>query len=145
MNLKMAELQTQNIKQANEKQKLKIDAANHVADRVGKMKLETMRLQQSELVHRDKLTHEQKMKDKDRLSSVEDRDTNLDHQMKTKGLDLQHAMQTKSMDLDAQHRQNEMKTAMDVQQADSQRLHDLKMANEQARLAQESQFMKPEE
>ena len=142
--MKQADLANKNIAEQNKKQALKIDALNHAADRAGKIKLEAMRLQQSQLVHKDKLGHDAAMKDKDLAASAEDRQANLDHQVKTKGLDLTHAMQTKNLDLDAQREQGQMKTAMDVQQADAKRLHDIRMANEQARLARETQFLAPE-
>jgi hypothetical protein len=143
MSMQMAKLQTENMKQENDKQRVKIDAVNHAADRVGKIKLESMRLKQSELVHKDKLSQldDHKAADLDHQKQMKGLD--LSQALETKGLDLGHAMQTKNMDLDEQRRQNQMKTAMDTQQADAKRLHELKMANEQARLAKESQFMKP--
>jgi hypothetical protein len=91
--MKQADLANKNIAEENKKQALKIDAANHVADRVGKIKLETMRLKQSELVHRDKLQHEQVKKDLD-----------TSNQMAIKGLDIEEARRQAQEDRLAEER-----------------------------------------
>jgi hypothetical protein len=77
LSLKMAQLQTENMKEENEKQKIGIDVMNHEADRRAKVQLESMKLKQSELVHHDKLGHEmnQKLLDVDTQQTLK----GLDH------------------------------------------------------------------
>jgi hypothetical protein len=120
--MKQADLANKNIAEENKKQALKIDAANHVADRVGKIKLETMRLKQSELVHRDKLRDQQSQ----RLLDADSKNA-------MKGLDLEHARE--QMALQLSHEQ---------QQTAAKQLHDVAMANREAQAAREAQFMAPE-
>ena len=60
-------------------------------------------------------------------------------------LDQEQQHTFKGLDLEEARRQQEMKLAHDQQQSDSQRLHDLAMAHQQADLAERAQFMKPEE
>jgi hypothetical protein len=122
MSLKMAQLQTQNITEENKKQAIKIDAVNHAADRKAKLQLEGMRLQQSQLVHRDKLSHAERVKDSEIVQSQQ-----------SKGLDLEKA-----------RREMAMKMAHEAQQAAAQRLHEQSMANRQEEAASREQFMKPE-
>jgi hypothetical protein len=87
MSLKMAQLQTQNIAEENKKQAIKIDAVNHAADRKGKLQLEALRLKQTQLVHADKLRHEQ-------TQNL----LNRDAQQTLKGLDLEQARQQMAYD-----------------------------------------------
>jgi hypothetical protein len=87
MSLKMAQLQTQNIAEENKKQAIKIDAVNHAADRKGKLQLEALRLKQTQLVHADKLRHEE-------TQNL----LNRDAQQTLKGLDLEQARQQMAYD-----------------------------------------------
>jgi hypothetical protein len=125
MSLKMAQLQNQNIAEENKKQALKIDAVNHAADRKAKLQLEGMRLQQSQLVHRDKLTQAERMKDADMM-----------HAQTTKAAELDASNQAKGLDLEHQRRQFEMQAAHEASQAAADRLHDVALAHRQAKLAE---------
>jgi len=51
---------------------------------------------------------------------------------------------SKGLDLENARRQNEMAIAQEQNQAASQRLNDLALANQQADLIERAQFMKPE-
>jgi len=92
-----------------------------------------MRLKQSEIVHKDKIGQTNAHKKADLAS-------NLVH----KGLDLEHAAKLKDQDILHQRQQSDMLAAQEQNQAASQRLHDLALANQQADLAERAQFMKPE-
>jgi hypothetical protein len=87
MSLKMAQLQTQNIAEENKKQAIKIDAVNHAADRKGKLQLEALRLKQTQMVHADKLRHEE-------TQNL----LNRDAQQTLKGLDFEQARQQMAYD-----------------------------------------------
>ena len=119
---KMAQIGASNIDAITRRQIAKTDAVNHAEDRNAKLKLEGMRLQQSQLVHRDKLTLQERLKDKDIMQTNQN-----------KGLDLMNAR--RQMDLDKAH---------DAQQQAAKRLHEVAKANQQARLAERAQFMTPD-
>jgi hypothetical protein len=118
----MAQIGASIIDAITRRQIAKTDAVNHAEDRNAKLKLEGMRLQQSQLVHRDKLTLQERLKDKDIMQTNQN-----------KGLDLMHAR--RQMDLDKAH---------DAQQQAAKRLHEVAKANQQARLAERAQFMAPD-
>jgi len=77
---KLAAIQTQNIDAITKRQIAKTDAINHAQDRNAKLQLESMKMRQSELVHRDKLTLQERLKDKDIMQTE-----------RTRGLDLMQA------------------------------------------------------
>jgi hypothetical protein len=111
--VKMADVQTKNILAASKHEQAKAKTQIDAADIAGKLKLEQMRLQQSQLVHHDKLKQNNKHKKADVMTG----------------------MLQKGFDMDAARRNQEMDQAHQVQQADSQRLHDLSMENERAKNA----------
>ena len=77
---KLAEIQTQNIDAITKRQIAKTDAINHAQDRNAKLQLEGLKLQQSQLVHRDKLTLDERLHDKSLMNAS-----------RIKGLDLAQA------------------------------------------------------
>ena len=99
---KMAQVQTQNIEAITKRQIAKTDAVNHAQDRNAKLQLEGMKLQQSQIVHRDKLTQQERFKQQDNAEKA-----------RVKGLDLAEARER--MDVELAH---------DEQQAAAQRLHE---------------------
>jgi hypothetical protein len=145
MSLKMAQLQTQNIAELNKKEALKIDAINHARDRQGKLKLEQLKLIQTSMVHKDKMSHEQQMKDKDITQQKETHGLNLGQQRQFKGLDLAQAMSMKNLDMEHARRQAATQAAQTENQSAAQRLHDVAMANHNAEIAERAQFLKPDE
>jgi hypothetical protein len=144
MSLKMAQLQTQNIAELNKKEALKIDAVNHAKDRQSKLKLEGLRLRQTEMIHKDKLTHDKNQSLLNLGVQHTLKGLDLGHQRQMKGFDLLHAMQTKGLDLDHAREQSAMQMAQQENQSAAQRLHDVAMADKNADIAREAQFMKPE-
>ena len=120
--VKMADIQTKNMQNQTKHAAAKAKAFVDAADIANKMKLEQMRLKQSEIVHHDKIKQTDQHKQNDLMNNV-----------LSKGLDLENA-----------RRQNEMAIAQEQNQAASQRLHDLALANQQADLVERAQFMKPE-
>jgi hypothetical protein len=94
-----------------------------------KFKMEKLRLAQSEVVHGDNIKKDTLMK----------------------GLDLKHALhnqqhdaQRADLDFDRQREKDMMDAAKEQNQSAAQRLHEVGMANHQADIAREAQFMKPE-
>jgi len=120
--VKMADIQTKNMQNQTKHAAAKAKAFVDAADIAGKMKLEQMRLKQSVIVHHDKIKQTDQHKQNDLMNNV-----------LSKGLDLENA-----------RRQNEMAIAQEQNQAASQRLNDLALANQQADLIERAQFMKPE-
>jgi hypothetical protein len=131
MSLKAAQLQTQNIEAATKRKIAQTDAQNHRADREGKIELEKLKLDQTRIVHRDKLLHDQQNKGLD-----------LERAMREKVADLTHERQQSALDMEHDHIQNAMQIAKDRNEAQAQRAHDLQLAREQAmmnNLAQSSE------
>jgi len=110
---KMAQVQTQNIDAITKRQIAKTDAINHAQDRNAKLQLEGMKLQQSQIVHKDKMTQQERFKQEDLAESD-----------RVKGLDLSHARE--KMDLELAHGQ---------QQAAAQRLHEVAQQMREAEAA----------
>jgi len=131
--IKNADIQTKNManqtKHAAAKSKAFVDAASIAS----KAQIEQMRIKQSEIVHGDKI---KQADDHHRQNTQKD--------MFHKGLDLEHAAKLKDQDILHQRQQSEMLAAQEQNQAASQRLHDLALADQQADLAERAQFMKPE-
>ncbi len=140
--VKMADIQTKNIEAMTKRQIAKTDAVNHAKDREGKLQLEAMKLQQSQLVHKDKLNQQEKFKDRDMMAQDASKIADRQHQMKVKGLDLQNAMSNKQMDIDEQRRTMAMNMAKEENQAAAKRLHEQAMAKRAEDAAREAQFMK---
>ena len=103
--VKMAEIQTRNMDALTKRQIAKTDAINHAQDRNAKLQLEGLKLQQSAMVHRDKLSLEERNLIQ-RLTSEGQKQAQTERQ---KGLDLEHA-------------QREM--AHEAEQAAAERAHD---------------------
>ena len=127
--VKMANIQTKNIEAATKSQTAQTKAVTEAMGTAAKFKMEKLRLKQSEVVHGDKLK----------------RDTLM------KGLDLKQAMrksereeQDSIMDFARQREKDAMNAAKEENQAAAQRLHEVGMENQRARLARESQFLTPE-
>lgn len=130
---KMAQVQTQNIDALTKRQIAKTDAINHAEDRNAKLQLEGMKLQQSELVHRDRLTLDERKHD----SELEQKSIN-------KGLDLEHALRSKSMDHAHKQREQGLDLAHAAQQAAAQQIHEAELQDREAAAAERAQFLKPE-
>ena len=124
--VKMADIQTKNIEAMTKHSAAKTKAVTDAMDATGKLKLEKMKLAQSAIVHKDNSK-------KDALF---------------RGLDLAQAHNAKktelkkaSMDLEHQREQNAMNAAKEQNQSAAQRLHEVALANHEAKIARESQFM----
>jgi hypothetical protein len=85
--VKMAQLQTQNMDALTKRQIAKTDAINHAQDRNAKLQLEGLKLQQSAMVHRDKLSLDERNMLR-QLTTENQKQAKADQQ---KGLDLEHA------------------------------------------------------
>jgi hypothetical protein len=120
--IKMADVQAKNMEHMTKQQTAKAKAVVDTADIASKMKLEQMRLKQSEIVHRSKLSQAERNKQQD-----------LDNNYLQKGLDLDEA-----------RRKHELDLAHDQQQAAAKQLHEVALENQRQKLAEQSQFM-PEE
>jgi hypothetical protein len=131
--VKMADIQTKNMQNQTKHAAAKAKAFVDAADIASKAELEQMRLKQSEIVHKDKIGQTNAHKKADLTSNLVQ-----------KGLDLEHAAKLKDQDILHQRQQSELLAAQEQNQAASQRLHDLALANQQADLAERAQFMKPE-
>ena len=131
--IKTADLQVKNQENLIKQSSAKAKAATDMLGAHGKLKLEAMRLKQSEIIHGDKSATEQ-----------QNRAADLKLKQQSQQQDITSNYLHKGLDLLAAKRKNEMELAHDQQQADAQRLHELSLANQQAKLAQEAQFMKPE-
>jgi len=128
--VKMADIQAKNQENLIKQSSAKAKAATDMLDTHGKLKLEKIRLQQSEIIHGDKLQ----------------RDTLM------KGLDLrqdqkrqQHDLNLGQMDIERQREQEAMKMAKEQNQAAAQQLHEVAMENQRAKNAREAQFLEPPE
>ena len=124
----MADIQAKNQENLIKQSSAKAKAATDMLDTHGKLKLEKIRLQQSEIIHGDKLQ----------------RDTLM------KGLDLrqdqkrqQHDLNLGQMDIQRQREQEAMKMAKEQNQAAAQQLHEVAMENQRAKNAREAQFLEP--
>lgn len=106
--VKMSEIQTRNMDAMTKRQIAKTDAINHAQDRNAKLQLEGLKLQQSAMVHRDKL-------------SLEER--NLIQRLTSEGQKQAQAERHKGLDLE--HAQREM--AQEAEQAEADRAHDAMM------------------
>jgi hypothetical protein len=100
---KMAQIGSQNIDALTRRQIAKTDAVNHAQDRNAKLQLEGLKLQQTQLVHRDKLSLDERLHDKSLLNAT-----------RIKGLDLAHAQRNINRDKE-----------QEAQQAAADRAHDL--------------------
>jgi hypothetical protein len=120
--IKMADVQAKNMEHATKQQTAKTKAIVDTADIASKMKLEQMRLKQSEIVHRSKLTQEEKNKQQDLNSNY-----------------LQ-----KGLDLDEARRKHELDLAHDQQQSAAKQLHEVALENQRQKLAEKAQFMSEE-
>ena len=127
---KMAEIGSANIDAITRRQIAKTDAVNHAEDRNAKLKLESMKMQQTAMVHKDRLSLDERLKDKEIMRNTQQHGLDLIHQQKAKGLDLMHAQ-----------RQMQLEKAHDAQQAAASRLHDVALANQQAKIAERAQFL----
>jgi hypothetical protein len=85
--VKMAQLQTQNMDALTKRQIANTDAINHAQDRNAKLQLEGLKLQQSAMVHRDKLSLDERNMLR-QLTTENQKQAKADQQ---KGLDLEHA------------------------------------------------------
>lgn len=112
--VKMAEIQTRNMDALTKRQIAKTDAINHAQDRNAKLQLEGLKLQQSAMVHRDKL-------------SLEER--NLIQRLTSEGQKQAQAERHKGLDLE--HAQREM--AQEAEQAAADRAHDALLSQAAAR------------
>jgi len=106
----------------------KAKATTAMVEAAGKLKLEQLRLKQSELVHHDKIK-------KDSLF---------------KGLDLQAAQKNKQsdiqqtgMDIAHQREKADMQAAKEANQAAAQHLHEVSLENQRAKTARENDFLSP--
>jgi hypothetical protein len=127
---KMAEVQTRNLETLNKRQANKAKSITDMAQAAGKLKLEKLRLQQSEVIHGDKLK----------------KDTLL------KGLDLmqdqkrqRHDLSLGQMDIAHQREKDAMKMAQEQNQAAAQHLHEVSLENQRAKIARENDFLVPPE
>jgi hypothetical protein len=127
--VKMANIQTKNMEAATKHQVAKTKAVTDAMGTAAKFKMEKLRLAQSEVVHGDNIKKDTLMK----------------------GLDLKHALhnqqhdaQRADLDFDRQREKDMMDAAKEQNQSAAQRLHEVGMANHQADIAREAQFMKPE-
>jgi len=128
--VKMADIQAKNQENLIKHSSAKAKATTDMLDTHGKLKLEKIRLQQSEIIHGDKLK----------------RDTLM------KGLDLrqdqkrqQHDLNLGQMDIQRQREKDSMQAAKEQNQAATQHLHEVALENQRAKNAREAQFLEPPE
>ena len=149
--IKVAQLGAQNMEAETKRQVAQTDAQNHAEDRKGKLQLEAMKLQQSQLVHQDKISQDQS---KNNLELLRD-NMKAQRDQQTKGLDLAHARQMAMEERRSSHvlAERERRHALDVAQAEMahkaqqealKRMHELDMAHNQASLNERAQMLKPE-
>ena len=128
--VKMAGLQTKNMEAANKHQAAKAKSTTDIMEAAGKLKLEKMRLAQSEVIHGDKLKKDTLMKGLDLMGAQKKQ---------------QHDLNLGQMDIERQREQEAMKMAKEQNQAASQQLHEVSMENQRAKNAREAQFLEPPE
>ena len=121
--IKMADVQAKNMEHITKQQTVKAKTMVDAADIASKMKLEQMRLKQSEVVHGDKTNQTNRHKENELMSS----------------------MLHKGLDLEAARRKNEMDLAHKQQQAAADRLHEVALENQRQKAAEQAQFMSSEE
>jgi len=121
--IKMADVQAKNMEHMTKQQTAKAKAMVDTADIASKMKLEQMRLKQSEIVHRSKLTQAEKSKQQD----------------------IYNNNVQKGLDLDEARRKHELDLAHDDQQTAAKQLHEIALENQRQKLAEQSQLTVPEE
>jgi hypothetical protein len=114
----MADVQAKNMEHMTKQQTAKAKAMVDTADIASKMKLEQMRLKQSEIVHRSKLTQAEKSKQQD----------------------IYNNNVQKGLDLDEARRRHELDLAHDDQQAAAKQLHEIALENQRQKLAEQSQL-----
>jgi hypothetical protein len=128
--VKTADIQAKNQANLTKHAAAKAKAATDVLDVHGKLQLEKMRLKQSALIHGDEL----KQADIHKMADITHQHAQQNKEHSMQGLDLLHARQMADMD-----------AAKQAQQSSVQHLHDVAMENQRAKIAQEAQFMVPEE
>jgi hypothetical protein len=125
---KMAEVQTRNIETLNKRQATKAKTLTDMAEAAGKLKLEKLRLQQSEVIHGDKLKKDTLMKGFDLMQ---------DHKRQN------HELGLGQMDIARQREKDAMKMAQEQNKAAAQHLHEVSLENQRAKNARENDFLTP--
>jgi hypothetical protein len=125
---KMAEVQTRNIETLNKRQATKAKTLTDMAEAAGKLKLEKLRLQQSEVIHGDKLKKDTLMKGFDLMQ---------DHKRQN------HELGLGQMDIARQREKDAMKMAQEQNKAAAQHLHEVSLENQRAKTARENDFLTP--
>jgi len=126
--VKLADVQTKNFEVLNKHAATKAKAAVEAANIAGKIKLEGLRLKQSEIIHHGKIKNDQINKGLDFQQAAENHKNNI---------------QLQALDITRQREKDQMQTAKEQNQAAAQRLHEVALANHEAKLARENDFLEP--
>ena len=125
--IKIADLQTKGMDVAAKRQIAQADIESKAREQQGKMALEQVRLQQSAIVHNEKLSQAERMKAAD-----------LREKNQQKMMDIQHNERIQGLDLESARRQQAEEIMHDMNKSAAQRRHEIeKQREEQA--AQQAQ------
>ena len=139
--VKMAGIQSKNMEVLNKHQTSKAKATAEMVQAAGKIKAEKMRLDQSEIVHGDKMQKEKLFKGLDLAQAQR----NKEHEAGQSSQQQSHDFGMANLDILSQIRKDQMNAAKEQNKAAQQHLHDVSIENQRAKNALDAQFLAPDE
>jgi hypothetical protein len=139
--VKMAGIQSKNMEVLNKHQTSKAKATAEMVQAAGKIKAEKMRLDQSEIVHGDKMQKEKLFKGLDLAQAQR----NKEHEAGQSSQQQSHDFGLANLDILSQLKKDQMKAAKEQNKAAQQHLHDVSIENQRAKNALDAQFLAPDE
>jgi hypothetical protein len=139
--VKMAGIQSKNMEVLNKHQTSKAKATAEMVQAAGKIKAEKMRLDQSEIVHGDKMQKEKLFKGLDLAQAQR----NKEHEAGQSSQQQSHDFGMANLDILSQLRKDQMNAAKEQNKAAQQHLHDVSIENQRAKNALDAQFLAPDE